>query len=34
MGEDGMNKALAGWNIAGEVRIAIIEMQSILQMHA
>jgi hypothetical protein len=31
-GEDGMNRALAGWNVAREVRIAMIEMQSILQM--
>jgi hypothetical protein len=33
-GEDGMNRALAGWNVTGEVRIAMIEMQSILQMDA
>ena len=29
-GEDGMNRSLAGWNVAGEVRIAMIEMRSIL----
>jgi hypothetical protein len=28
-GEDGMNRSLAGWNVAGEVRIAMIEMRSI-----
>jgi hypothetical protein len=28
-GDDGMNRALAGWNVAGEVRIVMIEMQSI-----
>jgi hypothetical protein len=33
-GEDGMNRTLAGWNVTGEVRIAMIEMQSILQMDA
>lgn len=29
-GEDGMNRSLAGWNVAGKVRIAMIEMRSIL----
>jgi hypothetical protein len=33
-GEDGMNRALAGWNVAGEVRIAMIEMRSILPTDA
>jgi len=33
-GEDGMNRALARWNDAGEVRITMIEIRSILQMDA
>jgi hypothetical protein len=33
-GEDGMNRALAGWKVAGEVRTAMIEMRSILQKDA
>jgi hypothetical protein len=33
-GEDGMDRALAGWNVAGEVRIVMIEMRSILPTDA
>jgi hypothetical protein len=32
--EDGMNGAAAGRNVAGEARIAVIQMRSILQMDA
>ena len=32
--EDGMNRTLVGWNLAGEVRIVMVEMRSILQMDA
>jgi hypothetical protein len=33
-GEDGIDRALAGWNVAGEVRIVMIEMRSILPTDA